>query len=100
MRASALAAAARPFSGGFSLFCCSARPRQAATPKEAAGGNREMASLACVIEPVEFLGLSALVELDRASDGAGPGDDADAVSKAKVLTRKALADKLQEASLP
>jgi hypothetical protein len=56
--------------------------------------------LTCVIEPVEFLGLSALVELDRASDGAGPGDDADAVSKAKVLMRKALADKLQEASLP
>ena len=64
------------------------------------GGNREMASLTCVIEPVEFLGLSALVELDRASDGAGPGDDADAVSKAKVLMRRALADKLQEASLP
>ena len=59
-----------------------------------------MASLTRVIEPVEFLGLSALVELDRAPDRGGPGDGADAVSKAKVLMRKALAGKLQEASLP
>jgi hypothetical protein len=59
-----------------------------------------MASLTCVIEPDEFLGLSDLVELDRAPDGGDPGADADAVAKAKVLMRTALAAKLQEAGLP
>jgi hypothetical protein len=58
-----------------------------------------MASLTCVIEPDEFLGLTALVELDRAPGGGDPGADADAVSRAKVLMRTALADKLQEAGL-
>ena len=59
------------------------------------GGNREMAFFTCVIEPGEFLGLSALVEPDRAPDGGDPGADADAVSRAKVLMRTALADKLR-----
>jgi hypothetical protein len=64
----------------------------------AAGGNREMAFFTCVIESGEFLGLSALVELDRAPDGGDPG--ADAVSRAKVLMPTALADKLRQAGLP
>ena len=57
-----------------------------------------MASMTCIIEPDEFLGLSALVGLDRAADGGNPGTgtDADAVSKAKVLMRTALAGKLEE----
>jgi hypothetical protein len=59
-----------------------------------------MAFLTCVIEPDEFLGLGALVELDRATGGGDPGTDADAVSRAKALMRIALADKLQEAGLP
>src|ERR1700690_2517382 len=61
-----------------------------------------MASMTCIIEPDEFLGLSALVDLDRAADGANtaPGTDADAVSKATVLMRAALAGKLEEAGLP
>ena len=48
------------------------------------------------------LGLSALVDLDRAADGGNPGTgtDADAVSKAKVLMRTALAGKLEEAGAP
>jgi hypothetical protein len=58
--------------------------------------------LTYTIGPDEVLGLRALVELDRA---AGGGDinadaDADAVSKAKVLLRAALADKLETAGLP
>ena len=61
-----------------------------------------MASLTYTIEPDEFLGLCALVELDRAvGDGdanAGPGTEA--VSKAKALLRTALADKLEAAGLP
>jgi hypothetical protein len=57
-----------------------------------------MASLTYTIEPDEFLGLCALVELDKA---AGRGDtSADAVSKAKALLRTALADKLEAAGLP
>ena len=61
-----------------------------------------MASLTCIIELDEFLGLSALVEVDRAADGGDPGvgTDADAVSKAKVLMRTALAGKLEEVGLP
>ena len=61
-----------------------------------------MASLTCVIEPDEFLGLSALVELDKAASGRNPdtGTDTDAVSKAKALMRTVLAGKLQEAGLP
>ncbi len=61
-----------------------------------------MASMTCIIEPDEFLGLSALVDLDSAADGGNPGTgtDADAVSKAKVLLRTALAGKLEEAGLP
>jgi hypothetical protein len=40
MEASALAAAAvRPVGGGLPLFCCPARPRQAATPKRGGGGE-------------------------------------------------------------
>jgi hypothetical protein len=61
-----------------------------------------MAALTCIIEPDELLGLSALVELDKATDGDDPstGTDADAVSMAKALMRTALAGKLQEAGLP
>ena len=59
-----------------------------------------MAFFTRVIEPGEFLGLSALVELDRAPDGDDPGADADAVDWAKVLMRTARADKLREAGLP
>ena len=61
-----------------------------------------MASLTCVIEPDEFLGLSALVGLDEAAGGRNPGtgNDAGAVREAKVLMRTALAGKLAEASLP
>jgi hypothetical protein len=61
-----------------------------------------MASLTFTIEPDEFLGLSALVELDRAADGGdtNSGTDTDAASKAKVLMCTALADKLQEVGLP
>jgi len=63
-----------------------------------------MASLTCTIEPDEFLGLSALVELDRAADrrdaNAGADLSVGSVSKAKLLMRAALADKLEEAGLP
>jgi hypothetical protein len=57
-----------------------------------------MAFLTFAIEPDEFLGLSALVELDRAADDGDTGIDA--VSKAKVLMCTALADKLEDAGLP
>jgi hypothetical protein len=61
-----------------------------------------MASLTFTIEPDEFLGLSALVELDRAADGddTNSGADTGAVSQAKALMRTALADKLEQAGLP
>ena len=57
-----------------------------------------MASLTCIIEPDELLGLSALVNLDRAANVGNPGTgtDAEAVSKATVLMRAALAGKLEE----
>ena len=49
----------------------------------------------------EFLGLSALIELDKAADdGTSPGCGIDVVGKAGVLLRSALADKLGEAGLP
>jgi hypothetical protein len=58
-----------------------------------------MAPLTFAIEPDEFLGLSALVELDRAADGddTNSGADTGAVSKAKALMCTALADKLEQA---
>jgi len=61
-----------------------------------------MTAMIFTIEPDEFPGLSALVELDRAADGgnAGTVPGAGAVSKAKTLMRTALADKLEEAGLP
>jgi hypothetical protein len=61
-----------------------------------------MASLTFTIEPDEFLGLSALVELDKAADSGdtNSGADTGAVSKAKALMRTALADKLEQADLP
>jgi hypothetical protein len=61
-----------------------------------------MAALTLTIEPDEFLGLSALVDLDRASNGgnAGSGADAEVVGLARTLMRGALADKLQDAGLP
>ncbi len=49
------------------------------------------------VEPDEFAGLNALVELDKAADG---GSGADAVSEARALMRQALADKLEAAGLP
>ena len=52
------------------------------------------------IEPDEFLGLSALVDLGRAANGVGTGTGADAVTEAKTLMRRALADKLEDAGLP
>lgn len=52
-----------------------------------------MASLTCIIEPDEFLGLRALVGLDRAADrsdtNAGAEIGVSAVSKAKVLMHRA-----------
>ena len=59
-----------------------------------------MDSLTFAIEPDEFLGLSALVELDRAASDDDTGIGTDAVSKAKVLMCTALADKLEDAGLP
>jgi hypothetical protein len=57
-----------------------------------------MGALTLTIEPDEFLGLSALVELDGAPDD---GDtDAAAVAKAKTLLRSAVSDKLEAAGLP
>ena len=50
------------------------------------------------IEPDEFLGLSALADLGRAANGGGTGTDA--VTEARTLMRRALADKLQDADLP
>ena len=55
-----------------------------------------MTSLTCTIDPDEVLGLSALVELDRAAAGTGAG----VVGIAKALMRTALADKLEQAGLP
>ncbi|HJY71990.1 MAG TPA: hypothetical protein VJ347_09445 [Streptosporangiaceae bacterium] len=62
----------------------------------------DMASLILTIEPDEFLGLRALVELDRTPDGGdtSSGTDTHAVSKAKMLMCTALADKLEQAGLP
>jgi hypothetical protein len=59
-----------------------------------------MTPVTCTIEPDELLGLSALVELDRAAAGGGTGTGTDAVSTAKALMRTALADKLEQAGLP
>ena len=53
--------------------------------------------LTLTIEPDELLGLTALAELDRAYGGkAGPG----VAAKARMLMRRALADKLDETGLP
>ena len=57
-----------------------------------------MTALTVAIEPDEFLGLSALVELGQAADGGHA--DTDIVSKARALMRGALADGLAEAGLP
>ncbi len=62
-----------------------------------------MASLTLTIGPDEFLGLRALVELDRTPDGgdtsSGTGTGTDAVSMTKMLMCTALADKLEQAGL-
>ena len=50
------------------------------------------------IEPDEFLGLSALADLGQTANGGGTGTDA--VTQAKTLVRRALADKLEDAGLP
>jgi hypothetical protein len=63
-----------------------------------------MTPVTCTIEPDELLGLSALVELDRAAAGCGTstgtGTGTGAVRTAKALMRTALADKLEQAGLP
>jgi hypothetical protein len=59
---------------------------------------RRMAVLRFTIVPDEFLGLSALIELDGADGGGGTGSAV--ISKARALMRGALADKLQEIGLP
>ena len=48
------------------------------------------------IEPDEFKGLSALVDLGQTANG----DRTDTVTQAKTLMRRALADKLEDAGLP
>jgi hypothetical protein len=55
-----------------------------------------MAALTMTIEPDEFLGLSALVELEKAAHGG----EADAASTAKTLMHAQLAAKLHELGLP
>jgi uncharacterized membrane protein len=55
-----------------------------------------MAVLTITIEPDEFLGLSALAELEKAAGG----EQADAASTAKTLLHKALAADLNEHGLP
>ena len=59
-----------------------------------------MAALTFTIEPDEVLGLGALVELGGAADGGDTASSADAVSKARALMRRALADTLEEVGLP
>ena len=48
------------------------------------------------IEPDEFLGLSALIDLGQTANG----DGTDTVTQAKTLMRRALADKLEDAERP
>jgi hypothetical protein len=48
------------------------------------------------IEPDEFLGLTALVDLGQTANGGST----DTVTQAKTLMRRALADKLEDAGLP
>jgi hypothetical protein len=55
-----------------------------------------MAALTITIEPDEFLGLSALVELEKVANGG----EADVVSTARTLTHRALATRLEELGLP
>jgi hypothetical protein len=55
-----------------------------------------MAGPTITIEPDEFLGLSALVELEKVTNGG----DADAASIAKTLMHKELAARLNELGLP
>ena len=49
------------------------------------------------IEPDELLGVTSMAELDKADGGKA---DADAVTEARTLMRRALADKLEETGLP
>jgi hypothetical protein len=49
---------------------------------------------------MSFGGLVRSSKWTEQPDGGDPGTDADAVSKAKVLMRTALAGKLVEAGLP
>ena len=59
-----------------------------------------MASLAFTIEPDEVRGLRALADLEAAAGGTpGTAADADVVSRARILLRAAVADKLEEAGL-
>ena len=57
-------------------------------------------AVAFTIEPDEFVGLSALADLGQAANGTGTGTGTDALSEAKTLMRRALADKLEDAACP
>src|SRR5271156_1777393 len=65
-----------------------------------------MAALTLTIEPDEFLGLSALIELGATADAghpdasAGAITEADIVGQARTLMRCALADKLAAPTCP
>jgi hypothetical protein len=62
-----------------------------------------MTALTITIEPDEFSGLFALVQISNAADKRAPADadlDSEVVSRAKTLMRRALADELQQAGLP
>jgi hypothetical protein len=62
-----------------------------------------MTALTITIEPDEFSGLFALVQISNAADNEAPADadlDSEVVSRAKTLMRHALADELQQAGLP
>jgi len=72
------------------------RMMTAAWPAGPPGGNHPVAAPALTIEPDEFLGLSALAELENAADES----TADAMSTARTLMHTALAAKLDEVGLP
>jgi hypothetical protein len=62
-----------------------------------------MTAMTMAIEPDEFLGLSALVELENLANGgeaAATGGDVEAISAARKLMRKELAARLDDLGLP
>ena len=100
------ALAARSAAGGVTPFRSLRRPAsqggQPDSRTQAAGAEGTVTQhLTCPIGPDEFLGLSALIELDRAAgSGTSPACGIDVAAEAGVLLRSALADKLGEAGLP